>query len=281
MAKDWEEYEKVTATVYQALGQSIGIEVMCHGRDCSLMGRSGVRHQIDVLTSHGDGVHAYRTAIECKYWNRKVDKAVVAKHASTVEDTGVEKGVVVSKSGFTRDATRLAKQLNVSLVELRKPLDSDWRGYIRNLVLRLNVFDKKTYDYQFVLPNVQENRDVIPGMYSALNSDVILSMPDGKKESLWDIENRETVVTADWKEGDEREFVIRFDAGTTLSVVDSDVNAIISEIRFKARLHVVSEEMRIPVEDQVALLMKAIFEDEEFVISPDGRVTRRSPRTWV
>ena len=135
--------------------------------------------------------------------------------------------------------------------------------------------------YQFVLPNVQESRDVIPGMYSAMNSDVILSMPDGKKESLWDIENRETVVTADWKEGDEREFVVRFDAGTTLSVVDSDVNAIISEIRFKARLHVVSEEMRIPVEDQVALLMKAIFEDEEFVISPDGRITRRSPPTWV
>ena len=102
-------------------------------------------------------------------------------------------------------------------------------------------------------------------------------MPDGTSQSLRDITNRETVVTKDWDEGDEREFVVKFDAGTTFSIACSDVNAAISEIRFKARFHVLSEELQVPVEDHVAFLMKAIFEDEEFVISPEGRVTKRSP----
>ena len=158
MRKDWEEYEKVTARIYQVLGQSSGVNVVCHGRGCSLVGSSGVRHQIDVLTSHSDGVHVYRTAIECKYWNRKVDKAVVAKHASVVEDTSVDKGVVVSKSGFTRDAANLARQQNIGLIELRKPLDSDWKGYIKELVIELHVLDTRTYDYQFILPDVEENK---------------------------------------------------------------------------------------------------------------------------
>lgn len=273
---DWEEYEKVTAGIYQALGQSSGVNVVCHGRGCILIGSSGVRHQIDVLTSHSDGVHTYRTAIECKYWNRRVDKAAVAKHASIVEDTGVEKGVVVSKSGFTRDAQALAIRKNMGLIELRRPIDADWDGYFREVVVDLHVVDMRTYDYQFVLPNVKQNKDVTPGRRRASNADVIFCMPDGTSQTLSDITNEEAVATKDWHEGEEREFVVKLDTGTTFSIAGSDANTAIREIRFKARLRVVSEELRIPVEDHVMFLMKAIFEDEEFVISPDGRITKRS-----
>ena len=54
---------------------------MCHGGNCKVRGKSGVSHQIDVLTSHPDGVHTYKTAIECKYWDKYIDKDVIMKVA--------------------------------------------------------------------------------------------------------------------------------------------------------------------------------------------------------
>jgi hypothetical protein len=63
---------------------------------------------------------SYRTAIECKFWKKKVDKDVVMKLSEVIEDTGIEKGVIVSKGGFTKDALAFAKHKNIGLVELKE-----------------------------------------------------------------------------------------------------------------------------------------------------------------
>lgn len=52
------------------------------GNSCKVIGRSNIQHQIDVLTIHSDGIHSYGTAIECKYWNKKIDKDIVMKLSS-------------------------------------------------------------------------------------------------------------------------------------------------------------------------------------------------------
>ncbi|MBK8042618.1 MAG: hypothetical protein IPK21_08105 [Haliscomenobacter sp.] len=71
---DWKEYEEITKYVYETLGNAAGTKIVGHGRTCKVEGKSGVSHQIDILTSHSDGVHNYRTAIECKYWDKKLIK---------------------------------------------------------------------------------------------------------------------------------------------------------------------------------------------------------------
>ncbi|MBK7223502.1 MAG: restriction endonuclease [Saprospiraceae bacterium] len=127
---DWKEYEEITKYVYETLGNAAGTKIVGHGRTCKVEGKSGVSHQIDILTSHSDGVHNYRTAIECKYWDKKINKEIVMKIAEIIEDSGINKGVVVSKMGFTEDAISFAEYKNVGLVELREMEKRDWQDQL-------------------------------------------------------------------------------------------------------------------------------------------------------
>ncbi len=128
---DWKEYEEITKYVYEALGNAAGTKIVGYGRTCKVKGKSGVSHQTDVLTSHSDGVHNYLTAIECKYWDKKVNKEIVMKVAEIIEDSGISKGVVVSKMGFTEDGISYAKYKNIGLVELREIEKRDWQDQLR------------------------------------------------------------------------------------------------------------------------------------------------------
>ena len=273
---DWKEYEALTASIYETLGRASGVRVLCFGRECQVTGQSGARHQIDVLTSHSDGVHKYRTAIECKYWNKKVDKAAIANHILKIRDTGIEKGVVVSKLGFTRDAQQIAKQNNIGLVELRQPLDSDWDGYIRSIHVKLHFCYPETYDYRFTLPRSYESTESIPPVRGVLNIDVKFVYPDGSSESLLDLTNRKTLTEQHWDRDEEKGFVVAFDEGTSFYTKAGGAKAEIREIRFKARMHNISEEINVNAEDHVALLMKSIFEKESYTISHDGGIVSRS-----
>jgi hypothetical protein len=122
---DWKTYEFITKYIYETLGKEAGVKVEGYGSNCKVQGKSGVEHQIDVLTSHSDGMHTYRTAIECKYWNDKINKDIVMKLSETIEDAGLNIGVIVSKSGFTDDGVKFAKVRNIRLVELRELEEKD------------------------------------------------------------------------------------------------------------------------------------------------------------
>ncbi len=122
---DWKTYESITKYIYESLGSKAGVKVLGYGNICKVSGKSGINHQIDILTSHSDGINSYRTAIGCKYWNEKISKDIVMKIYSIVEDAGIEKGVIVSKNGFTKDGAEYAKHKNISLVELREIEETD------------------------------------------------------------------------------------------------------------------------------------------------------------
>lgn len=87
---DWKQYEFITKYIYETLGLN-NITVEGWGRDCKLLGLSGVEHQIDVLTSERDHTGPFRTAIECKYLNTKVTKDTVMKLLGIIIDTGYKK----------------------------------------------------------------------------------------------------------------------------------------------------------------------------------------------
>jgi len=122
---DWKTYEFITKYIYETLGKEAGVKVEGYGNTCKVSGKSGVPHQIDVLTSHSDGIHTYRTAIECKYWNEKISKETVMKLSDIIDDAGIQKGVIVSKNGFTPDAIAIAKFRHIALVELREFEEKD------------------------------------------------------------------------------------------------------------------------------------------------------------
>lgn len=115
---DWEEYEAITKYIYGALGEKYGIKVVGYGRNCKVKGKSGVSYQIDVLTEQSDGEKIYRTAIECKFLKEKVTNDTVMKLQGVMDDTGIENGIIVCKTGFTRDTLMYAEHKGIKLVKL-------------------------------------------------------------------------------------------------------------------------------------------------------------------
>jgi hypothetical protein len=141
---DWKTYESITKYIYETLGKQSGVTIKGYGSTCIVKGKSGVSHQIDVITSHTEGSNTYETAIECKYRKEKVNKDVVMKVSSIIEDAGISKGVIVTKSGFTKDGLEYAKFKNIGLVELRESTDKDHESTpkeieIATLQINLNI----------------------------------------------------------------------------------------------------------------------------------------------
>lgn len=130
----WEDYEELVKDVVAALGASSGAVIECWGRNCFVEGPPGTRNQVDVLLSHSDGMHQYRTAVSCRWRSSKVDMAHVREWANIVQEARLSKGVIFSRTGFTSDAVRLAKSLNIGLVELRNPTEADWSDSITRVI---------------------------------------------------------------------------------------------------------------------------------------------------
>lgn len=90
-----------------------------------LDGRSGGRHEVDVLAEKSDALTTFRVAIECKAWQQPIEKDVVSKLHYVVGDLGLSKGIVVSLAGWRSGAVRTAADLGIELWgpdELRRHL---------------------------------------------------------------------------------------------------------------------------------------------------------------
>lgn len=124
-ALDWQEYEAITQYIYGALGAQYGIKVKGYGPTCKIKGKSGVEHQIDVLTEQFDGEQQLLTAIECKCWKKKVNKDVVMKLSEIMQDAGIAIGIIVCKMGFSKDTRSYAEHKGIKLVELREADEND------------------------------------------------------------------------------------------------------------------------------------------------------------
>jgi hypothetical protein len=79
-----------------------------------LYGRSGSVHEIDLLLETSEG----KVVVEVKNLASRVDKDVVMKAAFVASDIGARGAIVVSSSGFTQSAVRVAKALGVELMTL-------------------------------------------------------------------------------------------------------------------------------------------------------------------
>ena len=271
---NWQSYEEIVKDIYEKLGES-NIEIICWGSGCRVEGKSGGSHQIDVLTSHSDGIHSYRTAIECKFWSKKVSKDAVAKLSSIIEDAGIEKGVIVSKSGFTPDAVRFARYKNIGLVELREPVDEDWKGRIRAIHIKMQVTAPVVYDCQIIEDNALSRGEDMQIDVPA--SDVFIHAPNGDVTSLQELIDSRIKSEGKPREGEEKSFAVPLHTGSTISFSTSDSRVPIREIRFKIRYAVTTEEIELRGEDHVFMIMLAIFENKRFAISPLGDIHAIEP----
>lgn len=159
---DWAEYEAITQYIYGALGEKYGIKVIGWGRNCKVKGKSGATYQIDVLTEQSDGEKTLRTAIECKFLKEKVTNDTVMKLQCIMEDAGIESGIIVCKTGFTRDTLLYAEHKGIKLVELREADEND-RDF--NSTFEIGVLDihLNVMKSQANITSIDFGSDVITG----------------------------------------------------------------------------------------------------------------------
>jgi hypothetical protein len=90
-----------------------------HGYEVSsnvvIEGRSGARHELDVVGDKSDGLTSFRLVVECKAWAAPIEKEIVYKLGAILADLGAAKGIVATLSGWTVGAEHAAKQANIEL----------------------------------------------------------------------------------------------------------------------------------------------------------------------
>ena len=84
-------------------------------RNVFLEGKSGGNHELDILAEKSDGIQKFKTIVECKAWNKPIEKDVVSKVAYVVRDLGLNKAIIVSLNGWRTGAEKSAKELGIEL----------------------------------------------------------------------------------------------------------------------------------------------------------------------
>jgi hypothetical protein len=103
-----ERLEQQVAAFFAANGYSVTSNAI-------LEGTSGGKHEIDVLAEKSDGVTRFAVAIECKAWQTPIEKDIISKLAYILGDLGINKGIIVSLSGWMVGAELAAQRLGIDL----------------------------------------------------------------------------------------------------------------------------------------------------------------------
>lgn len=178
---DWKEYENIIQFIYGNLGHKDGIKIIGYGQDCKVKGQSGVSHQIDVLTEQTINGAKHLTAIECKFLAKKVDKDIVMKLKSIMEDAEIQSGIIVCRSGYTKGTKAYAEHVGIKLVELCEAGDKGVReGQEINFgILDINIGIEKIEaiitEIDFGFEKMTDERQTMAMHYAKMKT------PDGRE----------------------------------------------------------------------------------------------------
>lgn len=272
---DWKEYEEVTKYIYETLGKSSGVKIKCFGNSCKVTGKSNVEHQIDVLAEHSDGLHTYLTAVECKYWNQSINKDIIMKVAEIVEDSGFNKGVIVSKLGFTPDAMSFAKYKNVGLIELRELTKADWEGRIKDIIVNINM----------ILPEITSLELIVSeGVQTGLDKGktrvefLVIERENGERETVEKYIEEFNNELSKKEENEEFSKVYKLDEKSKFIYTPTNEEIPIKGFKLSGILKIGKSKLEIKGEDHIWLIMKSIFENKEYTISKNKEIKERKKK---
>lgn len=108
--KAWKQYQEDTAGYFRSIGLEAETDVSIKGIRTS--------HDVDVyVTSHFDGFDV-QWIVECKYWQKPVNKLHILALREIVTDIGADRGILLSESGFQSGAFEAAEMTNIQLTSL-------------------------------------------------------------------------------------------------------------------------------------------------------------------
>jgi hypothetical protein len=81
-------------------------------------GKSGEIYEIDISYKFRIAEADYLTIVECKHWNKRVGRDVVAAFKTVLDDIGAQKGIIVTTVGFQSGALGLATKMGIALFKV-------------------------------------------------------------------------------------------------------------------------------------------------------------------
>jgi hypothetical protein len=107
MAAAWRDYQEQAADFFRSLGMDAQTDVTIQGVRTS--------HDVDVLVRSRHVGFEVTWIVECKFWQAAVSRLHVLALRQIVTDTGADKGILLSESGFQVGAKEAASLTNVHL----------------------------------------------------------------------------------------------------------------------------------------------------------------------
>lgn len=106
----WAEYQDKVASFLSQLGFEVQVDETIQGARAA--------HDIDVTARMETAGVRQLWLAECKSWKRRVPKERVLTFKGIVEDTGADRGLLFSESGFQSGAIQAAQSTNITLTSL-------------------------------------------------------------------------------------------------------------------------------------------------------------------
>jgi Restriction endonuclease len=79
-----------------------------------------------VLVTHTEGLYTHRILVECKHWNKPVQRVQIDAMIASVEDLNAAKGVVFTSQGYQSGAQTMAEFKGVEVFKVRELMDDEW-----------------------------------------------------------------------------------------------------------------------------------------------------------
>lgn len=125
--KTGKKFEKLTESIFQKLVRHPEFERVEH--NVLLEGADGKR-QIDVLVRSETFGMNLTTVIECKDYNKKIPVSVVDGFHSKLMDVRANKGILISRKGFSSKTFSKAKRLGITLCTADETENENWKSII-------------------------------------------------------------------------------------------------------------------------------------------------------
>lgn len=125
--KTGKKFEKLAESIFKKLIKNPEYEFV--EQNILLDGADGKR-QIDVLVRYESlGIETI-TVIECKDYNKKIPISIIDEFHSKLLDVRANKGIIVSRKGFSSMSISKAKRLGISLCTADETENDNWESII-------------------------------------------------------------------------------------------------------------------------------------------------------
>lgn len=129
---DWRDYQEKTAEFFRSLGLEAETDVTIQG--------VRTKHDVDVLVKSHHAGFDVTWIVECKFWKSKISKLHVLALREIVNETGADRGILLSESGFQSGAIEAANLTNVQVTSLAE-VEFSASNAINSMRLR-DIFDR-------------------------------------------------------------------------------------------------------------------------------------------